>query len=160
MKILANGIVGFMKKQYVFIILAITIGVIAGSVFYINREDQPAPKANTQAMDALAGESAGEVAPVPHFVTSSPGNAKVLMMPTSHVDVTSDLELTTSSKMSVTRDNASVVNGSLALSADKRTMTIPIKGDQSGIYKVVYTMCHPDKSCHDGTLDFSIKLSK
>lgn len=96
----------------------------------------------------------------PHFVSSEPDNNEIQTAVPSKVAISFNFDLGTNSKISVknTQSNANVTTGQAEISADKLTLSVPANLAQSGNYKVDYTACWPDGSCHNGSFGFSVNL--
>lgn len=94
----------------------------------------------------------------PHFESSEPNNNAKLTTPPTKVAINFNFDLVTPSEIKVTRDGSSVTTGTTQISENKLSMSVPIDATQPGNYKVAYTACWPDGTCHDGSFGFSVKL--
>ena len=93
-----------------------------------------------------------------HYVSSEPANNVLLSTSPSKVTLNFNFNLTAPSKIQVTKDGSDVTAGTTQISEDKLSMSVPINANQTGNYKVAYTACWPDGSCHNGSFGFSVKL--
>jgi methionine-rich copper-binding protein CopC len=94
----------------------------------------------------------------PHFLTSSPANnAAVPAGIVKTVDLTFDFDLAGDSKIGVTNDGKDVTTGKTEIVGDKLKLTVPVDTATAGGYKVTYSACWPDGSCHDGSFGFNVK---
>ena len=94
----------------------------------------------------------------PHFVSSTPANNAVLTTPPSEVTINFNFDLAAGSVIKITADgNGVTTQQGTKISADKLYMTALINPIQPANYKVEYTACWPDGSCHNGSLGFTVK---
>lgn len=93
----------------------------------------------------------------PHYVSSTPANNAVLSAVPDKVTVTFNFDLAASSKITVTV-NGKEVSGTTTISQDKLSMSTNLETTEAGSYKVNYTACWPDGSCHEGSFGFFVKL--
>lgn len=94
----------------------------------------------------------------PHYVSSEPSNNALLTSSPNQVVIRFNFDVAPPSKISVTRDGTNVVTGTTSISSDKLNLSVPIEGSKTGNYEVKYTACWPDRSCHEGSFGFSVKL--
>jgi methionine-rich copper-binding protein CopC len=152
--------------------------VLVAGVFYITTRDSSkveAPTVNTQTtpQSTPAKESADldekqadsgfkqesfDNIKSAHYVSSDPANNALLTKTPAKVTVKFNFNLATGSKISVSRDGNDVTSGSTQISTDKLSMSTQVNANKTGNYKVSYTACWPDGSCHDGSFGFSIEL--
>ncbi len=87
-----------------------------------------------------------------HFVSSTPPHGQTLTQAPSKVIITFNFNLHTKSKMNVTH-NGKLVNGNTVVISNLNLET-PLTYDGDGIYRVDYSACWPDGSCHEGLFGF------
>lgn len=94
-----------------------------------------------------------------HFVSSEPVNNAALTAAPISVKISFNFDLVSPSEITVMRDNKDVTSGQTTIAADKLSMGVPITANQTGNYRVTYTACWPDKSCHNGSFGFSVNVT-
>ena len=154
-----------------FIIGLVAVAVFGGSACASSKPSDTAALTSSEPSDDAAMEKSKEDAAMekekeqtfqnlksPHYVSSEPANNSSSSSPILTVSVTFNFDLATPSKINVARDGIDVTNGSTQITGDKLVLSVPVKADQTGSYKVSYSACWPDKSCHDGSFGFSVKL--
>lgn len=92
-----------------------------------------------------------------HYVSSNPANNAELDSVPAEVSIKFNFVLAPPSKITISLNQQDVTGGDTKISADKLTLSAPIKSSGAGAYKVEYTACWPDGSCHDGSFGFFIK---
>lgn len=96
----------------------------------------------------------------PHFVSSDPADNALLAKGPSQVTINFNFNLAQGSKISVTANSNDVTTQQgTKISTDKLSMTALINPVQPANYKVSYTACWPDGSCHEGSFGFTVKSS-
>jgi len=149
----------------------IAIAIAIGAKFYLDSraETTPTPPQTTQ---TAATENSAKVQPKAnfspqtfqniksaHFVSSEPANNARFAAPISELKLTFNFDLASSgSKISVMREGEEVTTGATQVIGDSLILSVPVKTDTTGNYKVIYTACWFDKSCHDGSFGFSVQL--
>jgi methionine-rich copper-binding protein CopC len=93
-----------------------------------------------------------------HYVSSEPANNALLSSSPSKITIHFNFDLAAPSKITVSRDGKIVSMGGTTISADKLALSVPLNANQTGNYEVKYTACWPDRSCHEGSFGFSVKL--
>lgn len=93
----------------------------------------------------------------PHYVSSTPINNAVLSAVPDKVTITFNFDLVSDSKITVTV-NGKEVSGTTTIAQDKLSMSTNLNAAESDNYKVNYTACWPDGSCHEGSFGFVVKL--
>lgn len=93
----------------------------------------------------------------PHYVSSTPANNAVLSSVPDKVTITFNFDLVSGSKITVTV-NGKEVSSTTTIAQDKLSMSTNLNAAESGSYKVNYTVCWPDGSCHEGSFGFLVKL--
>ncbi|MBI4175467.1 copper resistance protein CopC [Candidatus Berkelbacteria bacterium] len=99
-----------------------------------------------------------------HFVSSVPAHEATLTEPPNEVVLKFNFDLVAPSKVTVTyraltpedgvRETV-VSTGETTISANKRELHQGLRTNLSpGLYRVTYTACWPDTSCHDGQFEF------
>jgi len=98
----------------------------------------------------------------PHFLDSTPLHDDVYAAQPINVTINFDFDLVEGSKISVTStDGTDWANGKVKIEDNKTALKKDLKqGMPDGDYKVAYTACWPDGSCHDGFFWFKIDSSK
>ena len=152
-----------MNKTVIGVVVIIII-ILGGGIFLASRQkSQPAQiSPPTQQTTPTTGESAlqpgtFENIKTPHFVSSNPENNAVLTKGPSQVTINFNFNLATGSVISVTANGNNVVAQPAKISADKLSMTALINPVEPTNYKVNYTACWPDGSCHNGSFGFTVK---
>lgn len=149
--------------------IVIIVVLVGGGVYFATRQtSKPTQVTTTQSPTpkATAGLEATTTAPkaenfenikTPHFVSSEPANNQVLSKGPSQVTINFNFNLTTGSKISVAaNDNEVTTQQGTKIAADKLSMTALINPVEPAVYKVNYTACWPDGSCHDGSFGFTV----
>lgn len=91
-----------------------------------------------------------------HFVSSTPANNEQLNSTLSKVEINFNFDLAEGSEISVTANGNEVTIEPTTIAGDNLSMSAPIKAASGANYKVQYTACWPDGSCHDGSFGFSV----
>ncbi len=160
-----------MKKALLPVIALAVVATIVGGKLYLDsrvktvetssqqtQSTRPATASKEQPKDGFAQATFQNIKSA-HYVSSDPANNALLASPVQTVSLRFNFDLVAPTKINVTRDGVDVTSGSTQISADKLTLSVPVKADQTGNYKVSYTACWPDKSCHEGSFGFSVKLA-
>jgi len=92
----------------------------------------------------------------PHFVSSTPLNNDQLSSTPTKVEINFNFDLAEGSEISVTLNGNEQTAGPTTIASDNLSMSAPIKAALGANYKVQYTACWPDGSCHDGSFGFSV----
>lgn len=94
-----------------------------------------------------------------HFVSSDPPANSLLTTRPKQVTINFNCDLGSGSFISVTRDGQEMVTGSMAVSADSRSITAALSPYiTTGNYKVEYAAYWRDGSFCEGYFGFSVKL--
>jgi len=159
------------------LVVIVALAVIVAVVFVIwsfmvdgDNDRVPVPQASNQEQTSVKEEEpAAEPAFVqqtfqqtksPHFVSSQPTNNQLVNSLVEEVKLNFNFDVVEGSKISVTKDGQDVTTGPTTIAGDNLSMTVPVAADETGNYSVTYTACWPDRSCHDGSFGFSVKLDE
>lgn len=160
-----------MNKNALYVVCAIVLVIIAlAVVFFLGQNKavnpEPVPTTVTQTMgddNPVIGTAPGgfeqqkfQNIKTPHFVSSEPANNALLQSVPESVVINFNFDLAPPSEIRVIIDGEDVTVGETKISADKLSMSAPIKVASGANYKVQYTACWPDGSCHDGSFGFSV----
>lgn len=98
----------------------------------------------------------------PHFVDSTPLHGETYAAQPINVTVNFNFDLAPGSKISVSDNSGQEsAEGDVLIEDTNTALKRQLKqGLANGAYKVSYTACWADKSCHDGNLTFMIDSSK
>lgn len=159
-----------MNKTLIGIVVGFVILITAGGVYFATRQS-PTPtvgvpettKPTPKAVEESTGT--GKIQPqafdnikTPHFVSSEPANNAVLTTPPSEVKINFNFDLVANSKISVLANGSDVTTAQgTKIGSDKLSMITLINPVQSANYKVNYTACWPDGSCHEGSFGFTVQ---
>lgn len=160
-----------MNKSYVIAAAAILLVGIAAVVYLISNQSTqnqqrianvpvttPLPSAVDQGQSRNELPISFDNIKTPHFVSSIPANNAVLTKGPPQVTINFNFNLTSGSKIAVTADGNDVTTAQgTKISSDKRSMNALINPVEPATYKVNYTACWPDGSCHEGSFGFSVK---
>ncbi len=104
-----------------------------------------------------------------HFVRSVPEHGSVISQPPSEVVLSFNFDLVAPSKVFVIYRaltpmdgirETTVSTGETTISANRRELHQAVRENLSaGLYRVSYTACWPDTSCHDGQFEFRYEPS-
>ena len=160
-----------MSKNTLYIVGAIILIIIVLAIVFFfaqkkTSQPQPLPTTVTQTIgdhnqtaesnqDGFKQEEFQNIK-TPHFVSSTPANNEVLKNFPTEVTINFNFDLVEGSKIGVSFNGSSIVDQQTKISADKLSMTLPIYPATFGNYKVDYTACWPDGSCHNGSFGFSV----
>lgn len=167
-----------MNKTAVVIIVILMLVLVAGGFYLTTRDSsnnieaptvgtqatpQPSPAPESADLDEKQEDSGFQQETFDniksaHYVSSDPANSTLLTSVPSKVTLNFNFNLEAGSKISVAIDGNDVTKGTTQISSDKLSMSRNINADQTGNYKVTYTGCWPDGSCHSGSFGFSVKL--
>lgn len=158
-----------MRKTNRLILMLLGILILTGLAWFVLANQRPLPKAETK--NTSSKTSTQQVTPppsftqttfdlikTPHFVSSEPANNSLLTTQVTSIVIKFNFDVVPPSKITVTRDGESVTSGTPSFSADSLTMTTGVDARKTGNYKVDLYACWPDKSCHNGSFGFSVKL--
>lgn len=163
-----------MNKGLVIGIVVIVLA-LAGGGFYLSTRTPPQSTINNQTITnqtSVTGTSKVEEKSVgqsfqqqkfdniktPHFVSSEPDNNEIHTTAPKKVAISFNFNLAQGSKIRVTQDGVDVTTGNTQISADKLTLFVPANLAKTANYKVDYTACWPDGSCHNGSFGFLVNL--
>ena len=90
----------------------------------------------------------------PHFVSSTPSHEETVSTTPDKVTIKFNFNLMSNSKIMITH-NGKLVSGDSAI-INKLNLETPLTYDGNGIYKVDYSACWPDGSCHEGQFGFIV----
>ena len=159
-----------MNKTLVGLIIVVVV-IIGGGVYFATRQtvtptvQTPAIAIPTPQAAVKESTEAGKIQTqtfdnikTPHFVSSEPANNAVLTISPSQVKINFNFDLAENSKILVTVNGNEVTTAvGTKISADKFSMTTLVNPIASANYKVNYTACWPDGSCHDGSFGFTVQ---
>lgn len=162
-----------MNKATLGIVIAVVLIVLAGGGVYLAIRQSSSPTSQTQTPTVTTPtpqtekeETTPPTSPqgdfenikTPHFVSSDPVNNAVLTKGPSQVTINFNFNLAAGSKISVTANGNDVTTTQgTKISSDKLSMTALINPIEPATYKVLYTACWPDGSCHNGSFGFTVK---
>ena len=162
-----------MKKYFwILIVVAFALLIIAGVYFWSNRSDEESVKTTKKPNEQVVatpssktGEKSESAKPTqfeniksPHFVSSTPENNTVLTSPPSQVTINFNFDLAAGSKIKVTADGSDITTQQgTTISSDNLSMRTLINPIEPASYKVGYTACWPDGSCHNGSFGFTVE---
>ena len=93
----------------------------------------------------------------PHFINSYPLHGDILAQSPPEIVLNFNFNLETNSSISIARDGEPVSLGPLSISENQLSMRTPVLDDtRDGIYQVSYEACWPDRSCHEGSVSFTV----
>ncbi|MBI4399466.1 copper resistance protein CopC, partial [Candidatus Micrarchaeota archaeon] len=92
-----------------------------------------------------------------HFVSSNPSHGETVSTIPSNVTLNFNFDLHSKSSVTATH-NGKTVSGETKV-INKLILQTPFTYDGDGVYKVVYSGCWPDGSCHNGQFGFIIDTS-
>lgn len=167
-----------MKPKFLFIFIGAILVTIAGFLIYSTTKEKPKDIARDLPINTPSPSQTPTPTPSPqptptpsftqekfenlksaHYVSSLPANNALMTTAVEKVQINFNFDLAKPSKIVVTLDGQEV-SGQTAISADKLSLSTPINGTKTGNYKVAYTGCWPDGSCHTGSFGFSINLNE
>lgn len=169
-----------MKPKFLFIYVGAILVTITGFLIYSATKNKPIDTATDLPVNTPAPTQAPAPTPTPtpqptptpnftqqkfenlisaHYVSSTPENNALLKSEIKKVQINFNFDLAKPSKIVVTLDSQEV-SGETSISTDKLSLSTPINGTKNGNYKVAYTGCWPDGSCHTGSFGFSINLNE
>jgi methionine-rich copper-binding protein CopC len=167
-----------MRKWFIAAIVAIILAVVGGGLYFFLTKDkgsnqntpppvQTTPVATESISPATEEEKAEETTQnfenikTPHFVSSTPTNNATLTSGPSKVTINFNFNLGPGSKIIVTADGNNInTPEATKIASDKLFMSQTINPIEPGDYKVTYTACWPDGSCHNGSFGFSVKINQ
>lgn len=161
-----------MTKSLIGIIVGIIVLVVAAGVYFATRQSAaptgkvpeittPQPQAVQESTQSSSFQTQTfDNIKTPHLVSSEPANNAVLTTLPSQVTIKFNFNLAEGSKIGVSaNDNDVTTAQGTKIAADKLSMTALINPVARANYKVNYTACWPDGSCHEGSFGFSVKTS-
>ena len=141
------------SKLSLLFILLLTLVLVGCS----HEKTATTPPAQNQETQETTVQEQFENIKSPHYVSSTPINNAVLSSVPDKVTITFNFDLVSGSKITVTI-NGKEVSGTTTIAQDKLSMSTNLNAAESGSYKVNYTACWPDGSCHEGSFGFLLKL--
>lgn len=156
-----------MNKTALGAIVVAVLAVFLVGAFSLTRRTGQTPPASieTQALpttlptgSGIFGQESFENIKSAHYVSSEPANNTLFTQAPSQIKVNFNFTLASPSKIQVTREGKDVTEGQTQISADKLSLSVPVNARTTGNYKVTYTGCWPDGSCHNGSFGFSVEL--
>lgn len=93
-----------------------------------------------------------------NFVRVEPANNQLLTTPVDTVTAFFSHDLGGGSFIDVTRNDITVVDGPMVIAPDLRSVSVKVKADQTGNYKVAFTPYYPSGYYETGKSGFSVKL--
>lgn len=93
-----------------------------------------------------------------NFVRVEPANNQLLTTPVDTVTAYFSHDLGGGSFIEVTRDGISVVDGPMVIGPDLRSVSVKVKADRTGNYRVAFTPYYPSGYYETGKSGFSVKL--
>jgi hypothetical protein len=93
-----------------------------------------------------------------NFVRIEPANNQLVTTPVDTVTAYFSHDLGGGSFIEVTRDGISVVDGPMVIGPDLRSVSVKVKADRTGNYKVAFTPYFPSGYYETGKSGFSVKL--
>ncbi len=155
------------KSAVAIVVAAVLVILVTGGIYFASRRSLtstkgiPTPKVvnvEEKAAGTTFEQEQFENIKSAHYVSSDPANNALLTAPASKVTLNFNFDLVSPSKIQVSRDGTDVTGGPIQISNDKLSMSVPVNAQATGNYKVTYTSCWPDGSCHNGSFGFSVKL--
>lgn len=96
-----------------------------------------------------------------HYVSNFPAHSATLTTPPAEVSIDFNFDLELNSSISITKDGKEYGTGSTTVTSDKRTLKRTFESAApDGLYRVDYTACWPDATCHTGYFQFGIDRTK
>lgn len=171
-----------MKPKSIFILIGVLVAITIGYLAYANNKknilidtatDLPIDTPSASQTPTPTPTPSPQPTPAPtsftqekyenlksaHYVSSLPANNALMTTAVEKVQINFNFDLAKPSKIVVTLDSQEV-SGETSISTDKLSLSTPINGTKNGNYKVAYTGCWPDGSCHTGSFGFSINLNE
>jgi plastocyanin len=97
----------------------------------------------------------------PHYEGNTPAHGDILAGPPINVVIDFNFDLGPGSKIRITNNNDEYGIGATNIDSNKLAMRREMVGSApNGVYRVDYTACWPDGSCHEGYFEFAINRSK
>ena len=93
-----------------------------------------------------------------NFVRIEPSNNQLLTTPVETVTAYFSHDLGGGSFIEVTRNGISVVDGPMVIAPDLRSVSVKVKADRTGNYKVAFTPYYPSGYYETGKSGFSVVL--
>ncbi|MBU4175961.1 MAG: hypothetical protein KKB90_10385 [Actinobacteria bacterium] len=93
-----------------------------------------------------------------NFVRVEPSNNQLLTTPVETVTAYFSHDLGGGSFIEVTRDGITVVDGPMVIAPDLRSVSVKVKADRTGNYKVAFTPYYPSGYYETGKSGFSVVL--
>lgn len=162
-----------MNKAVFGVIAALAVVILVGIGVYLGTRKVSTPKTETQIQTVVtpspqtlkedqtptpSPQGIFENIKTPHFVSSVPANNAVLTKGPSQATINFNFDLAAGSKISVMANGNDITTAQgTKIAADKLSMTALINPVEPAEYKVNYTACWPDGSCHNGSFGFSVK---
>jgi len=92
-----------------------------------------------------------------HYETNTPAHGSVLAAAPINIVIDFNFDLAPPSSISIIKDDVEYGVGDLQIDSDKLAMRRNFNpAAPNGLYKVNYTACWPDRSCHEGHFEFAI----
>ncbi len=161
-----------MRKVLAVVLLALMISAALVCAGCGEKEESRTPeKVTRETTPEEVPEEPGEPAPAEEFVQEQftfrscinfvrvePSNNQLLTTPVDTVSAFFSHDLGGGSFIEVTRDGISVVDGPMVIAPDIRSVSVKVKADRTGNYKVAFTPYYPSGYYETGKSGFSIKL--
>lgn len=154
--------------------LIVVVLILAGVVYGVTQKRSSAPQAVTVNIGTATDEEAGadeealeeveetfsEEQKTPHFVAATPAHETYLAGVPINVVIDTDFDLADNSAMTITKNGKEYGTGATTVDNNKLAMRRSMDpAAPDGMYTVAYKACWPDRSCHDGKLQFAIDRS-
>lgn len=92
-----------------------------------------------------------------HFVRTEPAHAAILDEAPTEIVFIFNFDIDPASTVSVTKDQTEYAVGEPTVGSDRLTLTQSLLALEPGTYRVTYSACWPDKTCHPGQFEFAVR---
>jgi methionine-rich copper-binding protein CopC len=92
-----------------------------------------------------------------HYVSNVPTHGTIVGELPTEIGINFNFDLAAPSEIRVTVDGVDVTTGTTRIESSLLTLTQAIDPSApDGLYKVSYTACWPDTTCHEGSFEFAV----
>lgn len=135
------------------------VAVIAGAFFLFKENKTKTPIDSIEFQNTTEAQNFTFNIPKKsaHYESNTPYHQSILVAPPINIVIDFNFDLAKPSKISIVHDEKEYGVGETIIDNNKLSMRRNFSPDApDGVYKVSYSACWPDGSCHDGHFEFAI----
>ena len=159
-----------MDKKIMYLMIAVVVAIVVGfgvyALYFNEKNQEVSEQPNDVTNEEITNDNPeeqkdfefGDARKSAHYVSNTPAHGQILSEVPNAVTITFDFDLAENSRITVTKGGEDVASGSTVITGDSLVLSQSLKqGSGSGLYKVEYSACWPDGSCHEGSFAFGVK---